>query len=227
MFKVVLWLLLASCTVYCGENRRRAQFSKGSVYIGGKGSNRQVFIKQGGQTKSITAFKPWEDIQEISLSKDENFLLIYHRHDKVRAFRLTVIDMDSFSIVNSIKPGHGGGFDWTKSNNILQGWGSTLNCFAFVLYNYSLHKLAEDGGYGLWPFLDEDIIVAYPRYGGAAEGIFSIWSLTSGKLVVQKSFAKKVGYSNYTCDMISARNGKLKVQLQLRDDKVLNETIRY
>lgn len=207
-------------------------YSNGEIAVHGKRYNKQVFIDQNGASKQITSFRRWEEIDELVLSRDEKLLLIHHKRDGERAFRLSVMDMDSLKITATTVPGYAGSSYWTKDNNILLKWGCGSPCCQFRLYDSKLNQIAEAGAGYVNIFFDENIIVAPPPI--CQDDEFRIWSLKDLRLILKKSFKDKYGY--HLCDTVIASEGKLTVKLNLYDcakegtmmkDSTVTDTIEY
>jgi hypothetical protein len=227
MKKIISIILLALIpSIVYASDPEPIKFSSGKIYVGGKKSERQIYFEQQGTAKAITNFKSWEDIDIILLSKDEKMLLVHHKPNKVRAFKLSIIDMQSLKIIKSITPGYSGNLFWTKNNNILHVWGCGSPCVEFKLYNKKFETLSEGSEACLKEFVDKNIIVSVPCVS-ACDGIFRIWSLDDGKVLVKKDFNKEHG--NYYCNDVSIENEKLKVILKQdgKNNSQIHETISF
>ncbi len=186
--------------------------STGVIFVSGKPFNRQIFFKSEKDLVQITKFKKWEEIKEILVSPDGQDLLSYHKSDKELSHNLSVLNLSSFQMTKTIKPGYGGDFFWTKDRNILLKWGCGSPCQCFRLYDSNLEKLKEqcDGEYQV--FLEENVIVSLPTVY-ASQGIFKVWSLKEGRLIAESSFKDK--YGDYYCSETKMLKGSLLVKLVL------------
>lgn len=212
---VLLFVCFLLPTIVYSTETATIRSSRGDFFISGKQSNRQVFVKQDGTTRQITNFGPWENIDEILLSKDESLLLINHRPNRARAYQLSVYDAKSLAHLKSITPGFGGSLFWTKNNRILLRFGCGSPCTVFQLYDSNLQKIAGTSEGCMQEFIDADVIVSIPCLY-AMEGIFKIWSLSDGKLLFNKSLSGK--YGQYYCEAVSIISpGKLEVELRKQD----------
>ncbi len=202
--------------------------SKGKLYIGGKESNRQVYLKEAGQETNVTRFKPWEQVHDIHLSTDGTLLLIRHTANKSHANQLSILDIASLRIINSIKPGIGGGLYWTKHNNILLMRGCGSSCVCFELYDSTLAKITTKCASWFKEYIDADLIISLPELT-PDNGVFRIWSLKTGMLLKEIDFTNK--YRSYYCNHLSYENGVFNVQLGIeredQPDTTVTETFKY
>ena len=78
VFLVFSALIVISLSVFAQEIKFR---------IDGKPYNKQIYDENNNQ---ITNFKNWELIQDFYISPDNKKMLVYHRPDKAKAFRMTL-----------------------------------------------------------------------------------------------------------------------------------------
>ena len=113
---------------------------------------------------------------------------------------------------------------WTQDNNIVQTWGCGSPCHCFQLLNWRLEELGGDCDTGFKHFIKQDIIVSMPLLT-VQDGLFKVWSLTTGQQVHSTSF--KAQYGEYYCWEVEAKDQELHVNLQFVDypDSVVMERI--
>jgi len=228
--KIILLIL----SVFLAASRTHAMVSdtilcsKGKLYIGGKASDRQVYLKEAGQEINVTHFKPWEQIHDILLSTDGTFLLIRHTANSSHSNQLSVLDITSLRIISSIKPGVGGGLYWTTHDNILLMRGCGSDCVCFELYDSKLTKITAKCASWFKEYIDADVIISLPTLY-PDNGVFRIWSLKTGILLKEINFTKK--YGSYYCDHLNCENGMVNVQLNVeregQPDTTVTEAFKY
>ena len=201
---------------------------KGLLYVSGKPINKQIYLKNDTSIIQISKFDNWEIIEDISISKNDSFLLIFHKPDKNRYHKLSLMKMDSFSIIKSIEPGFGGRYFWTNQNNILHIWGCGSPCKVFRIYDLNLNVIAAESEACMTGIIEADIIVSFPCVY-SYDGVFKIWSLIDGKKLLEKSFINKYGV--YYCWDIDYINGKINVILQKENNDgqkiIIKEVLDY
>jgi hypothetical protein len=207
-------LILASASTSLCWNYDPIRFSGCVISIGGKDYNRQVFIEKDGKTHAITHFKPWETVDQIVLSPDEKRLLISHRGNKAPKYELSVLEMSTFTITNSVAPGFGGELFWTKSGNVLLEWGCGTECANFRLYDSSLVQIVDNRWtFGLRESIDDDVVFTVPASGG--ESVVRIWSLSSGRLLAMKDYSLEYKYAY--CESYSIKDSVLIARLNVKE----------
>ena len=222
----ILFLLVVGMLNTYAQVSDTLHLSYGVIYVSGKISDRQIYLKKAIEIKKITSFKPWEEIKNVLLSRDEKYILIYHKTNQEPGHNLSILDLSTFSIIKTIKPGYGGILYWTSNNNILLIWGCGSACGCFRLYDMELQSLAEECGSCLKEFIREDILVSLPCTV-AQQGLFKIYSLGSGSIIKEISFIDK--YSNYYALDATIENEVLKVDLQCGTnmDSLVVEKIKF
>jgi hypothetical protein len=223
-FRITVLLLCLLISFQQTSGFETIRFSKGEIFIGGKKNNRQVYLQTGKDTTKITKFELWEDIDNIQLSKDESLLLIHHKTNKSKSFSISVMEMRKKKILSSIKPGFGGKFLWTNANKIVHLWKCGSECSLFRIYTPNLKQVAEVFSDCQEEFIEADLVVSTPCRQGC-DGIFKIFSLVDGSLIIEKGYAEK--YGEYYCDDYKLENNELNVVLKKEGDEkfLINEKI--
>lgn len=219
--KILFILCLANLFVLA-NNSDTVAMSNGFVYVKGEIYNRQIFLETNDTVIKLTNFESWEEIYDLYMSNDKEHLLIYHKTNKQRARKLSVMDMTSFKMIKTIEPGFGGSLQWTNSNNILQIWGCGSPCACFRLYDSQLKVILGECETSFNEFINEDIIVSLP--GLSIQFEFKVWSLSTGNLLKKIDFREK--YGDYYCWGAIINGDKLDVELTLlNSDKKIIEYI--
>ena len=200
------------------------QSKHGLIRVEGKAFNKQITLKNASGLRQLTQFAPWEIVHDISVSRDDQYLLIYHKTDKEPGRKFSTYNLVTQQHINTIKPGYGGNMTWTQDNNIVQAWGCGSPCHCFQLLNWKLEILVGDCATAFKYFIEQDIIVSVPLHP-LQDGQFKVWSLTTGQEVLSTSF--KAQYGEYYCWEIEAIDQELQVKLQFVDhpDSVITESI--
>lgn len=211
-YPITVVFLLVAATISKSQRADSVNISTGALFVKGKTFNKQIFFQKGAELIQITRFKKWEEIKEISVSPDEKDLLIYHKSDKDPSHKLSILNLSSFQIAKTVKPGYGGDLYWTRDSNILLKWGCGSPCQCFRLYDSNLKEVEQKCEGVFQVFVAENVIVSLPAMF-TKEGIFKVWSLSDGRLISESSFRDK--YGDYYCWDTKMLDGRLMVNLVL------------
>jgi len=206
----IMICFLLSATVSKSDTMDSVYLSNGVLFIQGKIYNKQIYLKNKTGVNKVTHFKQWEEIENMLPSPDEKYLLIYHKSNKDPSHKLSILNLASFQIIKTVKPGYGGSLDWTKDKNILMIWGCGSPCACFRLYDVNLDIITEQCEAALQEFVSSNVIVSLPCVY-AKDGLFTIWSLTDGRVIKLKNFNSE--YGEYYCWDAKINNGELEVIL--------------
>lgn len=200
--RIVLVLVFLTTFTANGYSQELAyQIADGYVYVGGSKASRQVFIAQNDSTYRLSNYANWENIDELFVSPDKNYLIVYHRADKERFYRITLYDLQERIAVATTAPGMAcHDLKWFADKILfISGW-TGLGTFVFV-YNYNLVKLFNMRGDRLFIDAENAICFSYP-VNGFQDGIFTEYDLGTGAAIGDFDFGEEAN-DNYVCRSVS------------------------
>ena len=175
---VILFLLLGQGNLFAQlQVDVKFNYHRGSY----KGSYYDVIVTQNGKTYNLTFFKPWEEITNVLLSPDNNYLLVRHRPQHGRYYLWSLYDLRTRRLIKRIPPNAGGDIAWNKNMQIIHRWGCGTNCAPLAVYDNKLKKIfytLSSGGYATSP--DGNYIVQFAMHEDEM-WVYDLASLKTGK----------------------------------------------
>jgi len=104
----ILSFLCLSNVIALAHEGDTVRITNGIIFAKGESYNRQIFLESEDTIIKLSNFKSWEEIYNLHISHDEKLLLIYHKTNKQKGRKLSVMNIDSLKITKTIEPGFGG-----------------------------------------------------------------------------------------------------------------------
>lgn len=187
--------------------------NNGTVFVSGKKSSKQIFIKTNDALFQLSKFANWENIQSLYISPNEKYLIAYHRADKDNYYRITLYDLDLRIRLAETAPGMACfGIKWFI-DNILFFTGTSGSGTSLFGYDYNLTKLFDINGPKFYIDLEEGICFSYPVYS-AENGVFTVYDINNGAIKMKFDYGMQTN-EDYVCDSVVFK-GKRTYQLVLK-----------
>ncbi|AAS70177.1 hypothetical protein GS518_07870 [Leptospira interrogans] len=196
-WKKMLPLILGIYFLYSSETMSEPnsfRWKDGEIVVNGKAYNRQIYFRH----KKLSHFANWENIEKLFLSPDKKSLVVYHRADKEKFYRLTLFRFETrnHTLVRSIQPGMACHDLFWYRDKIIFKTGTTGGGTYLTYYDKNLKKINEINSYHFYVDRSLGIALASPVYG-PDDGKFWIYSLYSGKIIETFDYKKEMN-ENYT-----------------------------
>ncbi|WP_246813878.1 hypothetical protein [Leptospira gomenensis] len=164
------------------------------VFINGTGYDRQIYFRKGNLIRQISRFSHWENIGKFVVSPDKSRLVVYHRKNDEKSFRLSVFDLEkkNHPLLSSFHPGMACHDLFWYADRIFFRTGTTGGGTFLWIYDKNLYRIGEIRSFALHIDTVLGIAIGSPVYP-TDEGIFKIYNLFSGKTLEIFDYNKEVG----------------------------------
>src|ERR1043165_170273 len=100
----LLFLIAGNTTLAQVSADVRFNYKRGSY----KGSYYDVIVTKNGKEYNLTRFQPWEEVNEVEISPDSNYIFVRHKAQHGKAYKLDMYDLRTLKLIRRITPGAGG-----------------------------------------------------------------------------------------------------------------------
>ncbi|EMO01560.1 hypothetical protein, partial [Leptospira interrogans] len=89
------------------KNESQIFESQLKIFVKGKTYNKQIYLKKGNVINQLSYFAPWENINRLAFSLGDERLVVYHRSNHEKSYRLSVFDLKqkNQTFIRSFHPG--------------------------------------------------------------------------------------------------------------------------
>jgi hypothetical protein len=209
---LIILFSLIMFSVSAFSNELTFPIENGTVYVGGKSYSKQVFINQNNKQHQLSNFANWENISSLYVSPNKKFLIVYHKADKERSYRITLYDIEKRALLADARPGMACYDIQWFNNKILFITGTSGSGTIVYVYDYNLEKMFSISDYRLFIDVEDGTCFSYPGLS-IENGLFTEYDLASGIELTTFDFKTEVN-GDYICESIS-KIGKKTYQLVL------------
>lgn len=203
-------LVLCPAAVYSQE---AGSGDSGKVTVKGPSYNRQVYAKTNQVNVRVTNFEKWELIESLFVSPDNIKLLVYHKPDKGRYFKISLYDLEKNKLIAEAEPGwHCDNVRWTD-NYIIYEWGTSGGGDRLEYRDYSLKLVRVISSYRWFFDVNSDVIIGLPIFS-AEDGKIHSYKYSDGTQIQTTNFTNRLGelYICRECKKIGKKQYMLTVE---------------
>ncbi|WP_235596795.1 hypothetical protein [Leptospira alstonii] len=217
-WKKILSLIIGIYFSYLSETMSESnalRWKDGEIVVKGKAYNRQIYFKHGKITRKLSHFANWENLDKLFLSPDKKELVVYHRADKEKFYRLTLFRLEkrNQTSIRSIRPGMAcHNLFWYKDKIIFET-GTTGGGTYLTYYDKNLKKINEINSYNFYIDPSLGIALGQPVHG-PDDGKFWIYSLHSGKVIETFDYKKEMNGLYQVTDLKKIDDRRFEIQIQ-------------